>query len=48
MGAGGVIILKKVLKDSLSVGLTQSGSVKLWHAVLAFGALCFVAGAVVF
>jgi len=43
---GGVII--RNLKAALSVGCNRSGSVKLWHAVLAFGVACFVAGAWIF
>ncbi len=42
-GSGGPIILK-IVKDALSVSCNKSGSVKLWHAVLAFGAMCFLAG----
>lgn len=48
MGGGGVIvIMKKVLKDSLTVGLNKSGSVKLWHALVLTHAAAFVAGWVV-
>lgn len=46
MGAGGVIIiLKKVVKDALSVGVTPSGGVKLWHALVLTHAAAFLAGA---
>lgn len=31
-GGGGVIILK-IVKDALSVGVTPSGKYKLWHAL---------------
>lgn len=45
MGGGGVIIiLKKVAKDALSVGLNQSGSVKLWHALVASHVVAFLIG----
>lgn len=47
MGAGGVIVLKKVIKDALSVGLNQSGSVKLWHVLSATHVLAFVGGLLV-
>lgn len=33
MGAGGIIILKNV-KSALTVGLSQSGNPKLWHALI--------------
>lgn len=32
-GGAGPIILK-VVKDSLSVGVNKSGSVKLWHIIV--------------
>ena len=45
MGGGGpIIILKKVAKDALSVGLNQSGSVKMWHVLLVTHAAAFVTG----
>lgn len=49
MGGGGVIIiLKKVVKDALTVGVNTSGSVKLWHVLAASHVLAFIAGAVLF
>lgn len=47
-GGGGPIIILKNIRSALSVGATPSGGVKLWHCVLAFGLICFVAGALVF
>lgn len=45
MGGGGVIIiLKKVVKDALSVGVEPTGNVKLWHVWLASLVAAFLAG----
>jgi hypothetical protein len=45
MGGGGVIIiLKKVVKDALSVGVSPGGGVKLWHVLIASHALAFLIG----
>ncbi len=46
-GGGGVIILKMV-KDSMQVGLNKSGSVKLWHVLALTHVLSAIAGAVLF
>ncbi len=49
MGGGGVIIImKKVVKDALSVGVIPSGKVKLWQALIASHVVAFVAGAWLF
>ncbi len=34
MGAGGVIIILKNVRNALSVGLTPAGKLKLWHALV--------------
>ncbi len=45
MGGGGVIIiLKRNIKTALQLGLNPSGSVKVWHALVASHALSFVGG----
>lgn len=49
MGGGGVIIiLKRVVKDALQVGVSPSGKWKLWHVLLATHVVAFLAGALVF
>lgn len=45
MGGGGVIvILKKVVKDALSVSVNSSGRVKLWHLLIASHVVAFLVG----
>lgn len=46
-GGAGPIILKLV-RDALSVGITKSGSVKLWHVFVATHVAAFIAGALAF
>jgi hypothetical protein len=42
-GGAGPIILK-IVKDSLSVGVNKSGSVKLWYVLAATHVVAFVLG----
>jgi len=45
MGGGGVIIiLRKVVKDALTVGVSKSGSVKLWHVLIGTHVVAFLVG----
>lgn len=44
MGAGGIIIILRNIRSALSVGCNRSGSVKLWHALLATHALAWAIG----
>lgn len=44
MGAGGVIIILKNIRNALSVGLAPSGNVKLWHALSATHAAVWALG----
>lgn len=43
MGAGPIIIIRN-LRAALSVGCNRSGSVKLWHALVASHAAMLAAG----
>lgn len=38
------VIIHKIVKDALSVGVTTSGKYKLWQALLVTHALAFLAG----
>jgi hypothetical protein len=44
MGAGGVIIILKNVKEALSVGVTSSGKYKVWHCLVLTHVAAFLAG----
>jgi hypothetical protein len=41
---GGIIIIRKLVQDALSVSLNKSGSLKIWHALVLTHVLAFVGG----
>lgn len=48
MGAGGVIVILKRVKQTLVEPYTATSPVVVWHSLVAVAVIAFVAGALIF